>query len=324
MLVSPAGSRKNSPIAKSHREDDRAGPGAAADLLLLALARPAGICALAEMPSALKPILSDSTSATTPRMTGSAQPAVALGVRTRAARDDLDLALGALAWGRARRPRSCSGVGLRTATAQVETPRIITPSSTAWPPTGRSRGASIGARAERRRWRRLGGAHVTHRIGGRSLTVSSVGGTTGRRRAHVVGLVRLAHDVGRVDLGAHTGRRSRPVHEHACASRPAASEATGRACPPGRRRPQSATSTPVAAARAAVHDLHRVADGLRRPTGVPPIRATTQVGQHAGLPAGRGPALRALISVPSPSYQRKLHPDAVGRRPRPASSTRWR
>ena len=29
------------------------------------------------------------------------------------------------------------GAGLRTATAQVETPRIITPSSTAWPPTGR-------------------------------------------------------------------------------------------------------------------------------------------------------------------------------------------
>src|SRR6266571_2896747 len=32
-----------------------------------------------------------------------------------------------------------SGTGLRTATAQVETPRIITPSSTAWPPTGASR-----------------------------------------------------------------------------------------------------------------------------------------------------------------------------------------
>ena len=28
---------------------------------------------------------------------------------------------------------------MRTATAQVETPRIITPSSTAWPPTGASR-----------------------------------------------------------------------------------------------------------------------------------------------------------------------------------------
>ncbi len=29
--------------------------------------------------------------------------------------------------------------GVRTATAQTETPRIITPSSTAWPPTGASR-----------------------------------------------------------------------------------------------------------------------------------------------------------------------------------------
>ena len=34
------------------------------------------------------------------------------------------------------------GPGLRTATAQVETPRIITPSSTAWPPTGASREAT--------------------------------------------------------------------------------------------------------------------------------------------------------------------------------------
>src|ERR687887_1368225 len=32
-----------------------------------------------------------------------------------------------------------SGLGRRTATAHVETPRIITPSSTAWPPTGASR-----------------------------------------------------------------------------------------------------------------------------------------------------------------------------------------
>ena len=42
-----------------------------------------------------------------------------------------------------------SGVGRRTATAQVETPRIITPSSTAWPPTGLSR-AAISAPSGRR------------------------------------------------------------------------------------------------------------------------------------------------------------------------------
>src|SRR5206468_2460157 len=40
-----------------------------------------------------------------------------------------------------------SGAGLRTATAHVETPRIITPSRTAWPPTGASRCASSGASA---------------------------------------------------------------------------------------------------------------------------------------------------------------------------------
>src|SRR5689334_25418721 len=39
---------------------------------------------------------------------------------------------------------SISPSGLRTATAQVETPRIITPSSTAWPPTGASRTARSG------------------------------------------------------------------------------------------------------------------------------------------------------------------------------------
>src|SRR4029079_17787782 len=41
------------------------------------------------------------------------------------------------------RGSTCSCDGLRTATAQVETPRIITPSSTAWPPTGASRCALI-------------------------------------------------------------------------------------------------------------------------------------------------------------------------------------
>src|SRR4051794_1874317 len=41
----------------------------------------------------------------------------------------------------------CSGEGLRTATAQVDTPRIITPSSTAWPPMGASFGAWCAAEA---------------------------------------------------------------------------------------------------------------------------------------------------------------------------------
>ena len=42
---------------------------------------------------------------------------------------------------------SCSAEGLRTATAHVLMPRIITPSSTAWPPTGASRrGAQLAGR----------------------------------------------------------------------------------------------------------------------------------------------------------------------------------
>ena len=48
---------------------------------------------------------------------------------------------------------SCSADGLRTATAQVETPRIITPSSTAWPPIGASlRGLPRRTRGARRWW----------------------------------------------------------------------------------------------------------------------------------------------------------------------------
>src|SRR5947209_1208938 len=45
--------------------------------------------------------------------------------------------------------------GLRTATAQLEIPRIITPSRTAWPPTGASRVASSGGACTREptRWR---------------------------------------------------------------------------------------------------------------------------------------------------------------------------
>src|SRR5437868_15242913 len=69
------------------------------------------------MASARKPIASDSPSATTPRTTGrrSAQWRV-MGEPT-----------GLLTW-------AMSPSGFRTATAQFEGPRIITPSNTAWPP----------------------------------------------------------------------------------------------------------------------------------------------------------------------------------------------
>src|SRR3954471_1422488 len=80
------------------------------------------ICALAEMARARKPIFSDSASATTPRMTGQRNTRVRFAHETSGSE---------LTW--------ISPSGLRTATAQVETPRIITPSRTAWPPTGASR-----------------------------------------------------------------------------------------------------------------------------------------------------------------------------------------
>ena len=87
-----------------------------------------GSWALAEIPSALKPILSDSTSATTPRMTGSRS------TRWRRVHDENGNDVISI-------PPSGSPAGpaLRTATAHVVTPRIMTPSRTAWPPTGASR-----------------------------------------------------------------------------------------------------------------------------------------------------------------------------------------
>src|SRR5213078_2052033 len=84
------------------------------------------------MPSAWSPILSDSTSATTPRTSGSRRKRWRLSQETSG--ND---------W------TSISPSFLRTATAQVDTPRIITPSSTAWPPTGASR-CAISAPSERR------------------------------------------------------------------------------------------------------------------------------------------------------------------------------
>ena len=95
--------------------------------------------AFAEIASALKPIRSDSASATTPRITGQRS------TRCRFAQETSGSEITSI----------CSS-GLRTATAQVETPRIITPSSTAWPPTGASRlatGSPSGIRASAKRGR---------------------------------------------------------------------------------------------------------------------------------------------------------------------------
>src|SRR3954451_5127772 len=90
--------------------------------------------ALAEMPSALKPMPRDSNSATTPRTIGS-----------RSARCFCRAEVSGNDWtstGPNVPSGTSSGAGLRTATAHVETPRIITPSRTAWPPTGASRWAT--------------------------------------------------------------------------------------------------------------------------------------------------------------------------------------
>ena len=87
-------------------------------------------CALAEIASARKPIFSDSASATTPRITGRRS------TRWRLAQETSGSEVTSIS--PSASSGASSGTGLRTATAQVETPRIITPSSTAWPPTGAS------------------------------------------------------------------------------------------------------------------------------------------------------------------------------------------
>ena len=65
-LVRPTGTTKNSPIANS--DATTTVPTQAPPEISCSSS---GSCALAEMPSARIPIASDSTSATTPRITGS-------------------------------------------------------------------------------------------------------------------------------------------------------------------------------------------------------------------------------------------------------------
>ena len=141
-LVSPTGSRKNSPTAI-----------ASANVTVpIHVAREIGSsssadCALAAMFSALMPIRSDSPSATTPRTTGQRSQRWRLRTET-SGKLWTSISPSAASPGSSwRPPSSCSGSGMRTATAHVETPRIITPSSTACPPTGRSRPATRGSGA---------------------------------------------------------------------------------------------------------------------------------------------------------------------------------
>src|SRR5689334_24334293 len=92
------------------------------------------------MPSALKPIFRDSTSATTPRMIGQRSTRCFF-VHETSGNDCTSISPWAPSSGSSLPSCRSSATGLRTATAQVEIPRIITPSSTAWPPTGASRWA---------------------------------------------------------------------------------------------------------------------------------------------------------------------------------------
>ena len=102
---------------------------------------PGGSCALAEMFRARKPIFSDSHRAKTPRTTGRRIQRCVLRIDT-SGNERTSISPLAPSRGSSRSSdSSCSAEGLRTATAHVETPRIITPSSTAWPPTGASRWA---------------------------------------------------------------------------------------------------------------------------------------------------------------------------------------
>ncbi len=120
-LVRPTGTTKKRPTA-STSEKAIVRPQTQPPISSCSPSSSSSICALAEIASARKPIFIDSPRATTPRSTGSRQS------RWRFAQGTSDSEL-----------ISISPSGVRTATAQIETPRIITPSSTAWPPTGASR-----------------------------------------------------------------------------------------------------------------------------------------------------------------------------------------
>src|SRR4051794_29392073 len=134
-LVAPTGTTKKSPMA-STSERATVAPHVKPPIGSGSLPSSGSIWAFAEIASAWKPMRSDSARATTPRITGTRR------IRLRFAHETTGSEL-ICTW----------PSGLRTATAHVETPRIITPSSTAWPPTGASRlatGIPSGIRASAR------------------------------------------------------------------------------------------------------------------------------------------------------------------------------
>ena len=112
-LVSPTGTTKKRPTASSS-ERKIVKPQTQPPISSFSPSSSSSSWALAEIASALKPIFIDSPRATTPRMTGRRQRRWRLAHGTSVS-DSISI------W----------PSGVRTATAQTETPRIITPSSTA-------------------------------------------------------------------------------------------------------------------------------------------------------------------------------------------------
>src|SRR5215211_6927289 len=124
-LVAPTGTTKNRPTA-STSDSTIVAPQVNPPICGASSSPSSGsIWALAEIASARKPIFNDSASATTPRITGKRSTRWRLAQETRGSE-----------------LTATSPSGFRTATAQMETPRIITPSRTACPPTGASRSAT--------------------------------------------------------------------------------------------------------------------------------------------------------------------------------------
>ena len=151
-LVRPTGTRKNSTTANTSATTTRPGPHAPRDLLRApprSVARLAAAAARWPRPRA-RESRSPASRPARPRRARSAGAAGGGGAsRSRAGSVCTSISPSAASCGERSPSASCSALGLRTATAQLETPRIITPSSTAWPPTGASRCALSSPSASR-------------------------------------------------------------------------------------------------------------------------------------------------------------------------------
>src|SRR5215213_5965390 len=199
-FVSPAGSRKKSPTANSSAQTivpAQAPP----PISCLAPSSSGGTCALAEMPSAVKPILSDSASATTPRTTGSRSARWRL-VQDTSGSEITSISPFAPSFESGPPAASCSAEGLRTATAQVEMPRIITPSRTACPPIGASFVASL-------RW-----SLTSPMVSARAPPALAGGQVGAGELAGVVGLRRLHDQPIGIHLDLHRADALRSVDHH--------------------------------------------------------------------------------------------------------------